>query len=273
MFKLRLMSTLVLLPLVIAGILFLPNLYIAIFSGAIISIAAWEWLHMTVLKNSKIRFILLAALIFLAISLLAIGIHPLWIYYFSLIWWLVAFIGICYYPDYTEIWHQHLFQPVVGLLLFLPGWLSFNTLHDQRHGPIYVLLGCALIWGADIGAYCFGRLWGKTKLAPTVSPNKTIAGLYGAFLTGFVIMLLFYITVKPNFNLFGAIWLALVTVGFAVIGDLFESMLKRIYGVKDSGNIIPGHGGMFDRLDSMVAAFPVYFLGLQILRHLGEMQL
>lgn len=264
MFKLRLISTLVLLPLVIAGILYLPSVYIAILSGVVISIAAWEWLHMALRKNSKIRFILLTALIFVAISLQAIHFQPMWFYYFSLIWWVIAFIGICYYPSYTNIWHRSLVQPLVGLILFLPGWLAFNAIHAQSRGPILVLLGCALIWGADIGAYCFGKLWGKSKLAPHVSPNKTWAGLYGAFVSGIIIMLLFHYFFKPGFNIYAALWVAVMTVGFAVIGDLFESMLKRIYGFKDSGKLIPGHGGMFDRIDSLLAAFPIYFLCLEI---------
>lgn len=268
MFKLRLISALVLLPMVIAGILYLPTLYLQILSGVAIAIAAWEWLHMSVLKDSKTRFLLLAALIFLAISLLVINIHPLWLFYFSLIWWLLAFVGICYYPAYTKIWHEFLIQPIVGVILFIPAWVAFVNLHAQKNGPVFVLLGCTLIWAADIGAYCFGKLWGKNKLAPVVSPNKTWEGLFGAFITGTLVMLVFWVWYKPKFGIFAAVWLAVITVGFAVIGDLFESMLKRVYGVKDSGNLIPGHGGMLDRIDSMLAAFPVYFLGLELLHNM-----
>ncbi len=265
MFKLRLITTIILLPLAIAGILYLPTIYIAVLSGIVIAMAAWEWLNMVLLKDTKTKFFLLVALIALTASLLVVGIYPI-LYYFALIWWVLAFIGICYYPKYAEIWKQFLFQPVVGLVLFVPSWMAFNTLHEQFNGPVWVLLGCALIWGADIGAYCCGRLWGKAKLAPAVSPNKTRVGLYGAFITGLVIMSLFYYTFQPPISLRLLLLLSVVTVAFSVIGDLFESMLKRIYGVKDSGKIIPGHGGVLDRIDSMLAAFPAYFIMLEVIQ-------
>lgn len=267
MFKLRLLSALVLMPLVIAGILYLPNSYIAVLSGIAFAIAAWEWIHMTVLKASPIRFLLLISLIAVALSILYAGFHDTWIYYLSLVWWVCSFIGICYYPKGSEIWRQVLLQPFVGLLLFVPAWLAFISLHAQAYGPIWVLLGCALIWGADIGAYCCGKLWGKTKLIENVSPGKTWAGFYGALITSCLIMVGFYFWFEPDFSLISAVWLALITVLFAVVGDLSESMLKRVYGFKDSGNIIPGHGGMYDRIDSMLAAFPIYIVGLQILQN------
>ncbi len=268
MFKLRLLSTLLLLPLVIAGILFLPNVYVAIGSGVVFMVAAWEWLHMTVMKTSKIRFVLLLSLIVVAFSLLFVGFSQIWLYYLALLCWIGGFIGVCFYPRGTILWHDFFILPFVGLLMFVPSWLAFNSLHAQLpYGPEMVLLGCALIWGSDIGAYCCGKLWGKTKLAPHVSPGKTWAGFYGALGTGCLVMLGFYWWLEPSFTIIQALVLAVVTVIFAVIGDLVESMLKRIYGFKDSGNIIPGHGGAYDRIDSMLAAFPVYFLGLQILQN------
>lgn len=272
MFKARLISTLILLPAAIAGILFLPTGIVAIGSGVIFGIAAWEWLHITLARRTNVRFILLAALIIFAASLIIIGINPLWLYYFALMWWLAAFCGICYYPKYEKIWKQYQLQPFAALLMFIPAWLAFNSLHARTNGPIWVLLGCALIWGADIGGYCFGKLWGKTKLIPKVSPNKTWVGLYGGYFTSGLIMWFFYNWFKPQFSLCFAFWLAMITVSFAVIGDLFESMIKRLYGVKDSGKLIPGHGGVFDRVDSMLAAFPVYCLGLDILQNLCAMR-
>lgn len=269
MFKLRLLSTVVLVPLVIAGILLLPGMYIAIGSALVFAVAVWEWLQMTVLKDSKlIRFLLLISLFAVAYSLLATGFSPNWLYFLSIVWWGVALFGVCYYPRGTELWRDFLFQPLIGLIMFVPAWLAFNSLHAKLvYGPQLVLLGCVLIWGSDIGAYCFGRLWGKSKLAPHVSPGKTWAGFYGALFTGSLVMIIYYISFKPSFGFWGGICLALITVLFAVIGDLVESMLKRIYGFKDSGNLIPGHGGMYDRIDSMLAAFPIYYLGLQILQN------
>lgn len=272
MFKARLISTLILLPVAIAGILFLPTWVVTFGSGIVFALAAWEWLHITLSRRAKVRFILLLALIIFAVSMVIIRVNPLWLYYFALMWWLLAFCGICYYPKYEKAWKQYGLQPVAALLMFIPPWLAFSSLHGLEDGPVWVLLGCALIWGCDVGAYCFGKAWGKTKLVPKVSPNKTWVGLYGGYFTSGVIMWVFYRWYEPEFSLCFAFWLCVVTVTFAVIGDLFESMIKRIYGVKDSGKLIPGHGGVFDRVDSMLAAFPVYCLGLDILQNICVMR-
>lgn len=266
MFKLRLLSTVLLLPVAIAGILYLPSLYIAVISGIIFAMAAWEWLYMAISNTFQIRLMLLVSLIFIAISFFSVNINAMWPYYVALIWWLCAFVSICYYPRYAQLWKQTSVQPIICLIMFVPAWLAFNTLYHQFK-PVWVLLGCALVWGSDIGAYCFGKLWGKSKLAPKVSPGKTWAGLCGAYISGMIIMLLFYVLLQPMFSVFAALCLAIATISFAVVGDLFESMLKRIYGFKDSGNIIPGHGGVYDRIDSLLAAFPVYFLGLCIVHN------
>jgi len=268
MFKLRVLSALVLLPLVVIAILKLPTVYVAVASGLFFALAAWEWLNMTVLKSMSVRLFLLLMLCVVAYSLLSSGIPVEWVYWLSLIWWIWGFIGICYYPRGAKIWRYVLLQPFVGLVLFVPAWLAFNELHATEQGPIWVLLGCCLIWGADIGAYCSGKLFGKTKLVESVSPGKTWAGLYGALAAGCLIIAIFYYWYNPDFSLIYAIWLALITIILSVIGDLVESLLKRVYGVKDSGNLIPGHGGAFDRIDSMLAAFPIYVLGLQIIQNL-----
>lgn len=272
MFKRRLLSTLILLPLVILAILFLPNIYMQIASGIVVSIAIWEWLHMTVLKNSKVRFVLLAITIIFAASIIYIRFNPIWIYYFSLLWWIVAFIGICYFPKYIQFWQQDILQPITSIIVFIPAWIAFNSLRACYDGPIWALLGCFLVWSSDIGAYLFGKLFGHKKLIPQVSPNKTWAGLYGGFTCSITLMLIFYFWYKPIFSWYYAVWLALVTVVFAVIGDLFESMLKRIYAVKDSGKLIPGHGGMFDRIDSLLAAFPIYYICLDLLQNICILQ-
>lgn len=274
MFKLRLISVLILIPLVVLAILYLPSVYIAIGSGLMFALAAWEWLKMTVPKSPRMRILLLSLLILLAYNLLYAGLPVAWIYWFALLCWSCGFIGICYFPRGTDIWRQVMRQPLTGMIMFVPGWVAFNQLHSfSPEGPTWVLLGCSLIWGADIGAYCAGKLWGDTKLAPNVSPGKTWAGFYGALFSGALIMSVFYILFKPDFSYIYAIWLAMLTILFAVIGDLVESLVKRVYGFKDSGNIIPGHGGMYDRIDSMLAAFPIYMLGMQIIFNLRIMSL
>lgn len=270
MFKLRLISAIVLIPLVVLGILKIDSGYMAFASGVVFGCAAWEWIQMTVKVNSIARLILLAAFIAVAWSLYIAGFSISWMYWLSLCWWAIAFIGILYFPKGKELWKSLFLQPLVGLIMFVPAWVAFNQLHQQSAvGPVWVLLGCVLVWGADIGAYCTGKLFGKTKLLPKVSPGKTIAGFYGAIITGIMVMLAFYMIFKPQLSLVYLLWLALATVLAAILGDLVESMLKRVCDYKDSGALIPGHGGMYDRLDSMLAAFPVYVLGLQLLQNVS----
>lgn len=273
MFKLRVLSALVMLPLVIVAILFLPTIYIAVASAFVFSLAAWEWLSMTEIKQRITKIILLSLLISVGLYLYVVSTHREYVYVLSVIWWLCGFVGICYFPRGKQIWQQGTLQPFIGLVMFVPAWLAFNQLHSQPQGPLWVLLGCSLIWGADIGAYCCGKLWGNTKLIEKISPGKTWAGFYGALGAGCLIMLGFYYFLRPEFNWVHAIWLALVTVLFSIIGDLVESLIKRVYGAKDSGTLIPGHGGVYDRIDSMLAAFPIYVLGLQILQNLRIMAL
>ncbi len=270
MFKLRLISAIVLIPLVVLGILKMDTGYMAFASGVVFGCAAWEWIQMTVKVSSIARLVLLAAFVAIAYSLFSAGFSISWMYWLSLCWWAIAFIGVLYFPKGKQIWKALFLQPLVGLIMFIPAWVAFNQLHKQGPtGPVWVLLGCLLVWGADIGAYCAGKLFGKTKLIPQVSPGKTIAGFYGAILTGLAMSALFYWIFKPALPLVYLLWLGLATVLAAVLGDLVESMLKRVYDYKDSGALIPGHGGMYDRLDSMLAAFPIYVLGLQVLQNVS----
>lgn len=274
MLKLRIISAFILLPIVITAILKLPSAYVAVASGVVFAAGAWEWLSMIGIKHQALRAVLLLLLMLVAYSLLATGLNVVWVYWLALSWWLLGLVGICYYPNGKRWWQVIALQPFIGLIMFVPAWLAFNQLHSTAvTGPQLVLLGCALIWGADIAAYFTGKLWGKDKLIEQVSPGKTWAGFYGAVVSGCIIMSGYYVLYKPQFNYIYAIWLGLLVVVFAVIGDLVESLFKRVYGVKDSGKLIPGHGGVFDRIDSMLAAFPVYMLGLQVIQQLRIMDL
>jgi phosphatidate cytidylyltransferase len=128
---------------------------------------------------------------------------------------------------------------------------------------VYVMFALCLIWAADSGAYFIGKYFGKHKLAVKISPKKTVEGLLGGILFAFVTALIFALIAKVPFNKW-LYWsgLVLITVLFSVLGDLFESMLKRRANVKDSGSLVPGHGGVLDRIDSLTAALPVFTLGL-----------
>jgi len=145
----------------------------------------------------------------------------------------------------------------VGLL-----FASFILVRGLPEGNKIVLLVCCSVWGADIGAYYAGRTFGKHKLAPAISPGKTIEGLFGGILLGFVAAWLFSAYLLPGADVVMIIAAGLIGSVIGPIGDLSESLLKRYFGVKDSGNIMPGHGGALDRLDALMFAMPVYYVFL-----------
>jgi phosphatidate cytidylyltransferase len=156
---------------------------------------------------------------------------------------------------------------VAGLFATIPAWIALSKLHAEPHrGPAWALLALLLVWGADTAAYFTGKRFGKVKLSPQISPNKTIAGVYGAIGCGALLAgVAGWLLDVRGVALVALIALGLVTVLASVIGDLFESLIKRQAGVKDSGTLFPGHGGMFDRLDGVFAAMPVFALGKALL--------
>lgn len=156
-------------------------------------------------------------------------------------------------------------KSTIGICIFVPFALSLNIL-QTKFGAGYVLYVLALIWANDIGAFFAGTAYGKYLLAPTVSPKKTLEGLYGGIVLGIVVIICggFFL------NIHGIRWSLWIMLGmvvslWSVIGDLFESMLKRQAKVKDSGNLLPGHGGIYDRIDSLVAAVPLFTAGLLLI--------
>lgn len=153
-----------------------------------------------------------------------------------------------------------------GLSVLVPAWSALGHVQAAPSGATSVLLLLGIIWSADIAAYYFGRAFGRTKLCPVVSPGKSVQGA----VAGITAAVLLALAVAALQNLpyaamvrFGG--LVAVTAALSIVGDLFESMIKRSANRKDSGTLLPGHGGVLDRIDSLTAAAPVYLLGL----HLG----
>jgi len=141
-----------------------------------------------------------------------------------------------------------------------------NAIHAEHNGAEWLLYGLMLVWVADIGAYFSGKRFGRHKLAPAISPGKTLEGLYGA-----VVAVCVYTVIAANYfgldiaNTVFLLVLAVILTLVSVAGDLFESVLKRERGVKDSGTILPGHGGILDRIDSVLAAMPVFMAGRELI--------
>ncbi|MES9871768.1 MAG: phosphatidate cytidylyltransferase, partial [Candidatus Sedimenticola sp. 6PFRAG7] len=157
-------------------------------------------------------------------------------------------------------------KSLLGVFVLVPAWAALVMIHGYgEKGPMLLLFSLTLTWVADSGAYFAGRRWGRVKLAPAISPGKTREGVYGA-LAGSVLWGLLLAWYAPELGPLPilVIFCLLVCV-ISVIGDLFESLLKRQAGIKDSGNLLPGHGGVLDRIDSMTAVAPVFAFGLLLL--------
>ncbi|MFA0549113.1 phosphatidate cytidylyltransferase [Vibrio splendidus] len=274
--KQRIITALILAPLVILGI-FELSLPTFILSLAVISLLGfWEW---TQFVESKSRYLALiptvvvSAASFAFIPFDAFSLNHLSSAHYTIltigsIWWVIASGMAVTYPKSMPAWKDSSFlRHAFGVLTLLPFFWSVVILRangidvDPYHGAKLVMFVCLLVWAADSGAYFSGKSFGKRKMAPAVSPNKTIEGLIGGIITAVIIAWIFADLFDIQFTSpLHMIVITLVTVVISVLGDLVESMFKRVSGVKDSSNLIPGHGGILDRIDSLTAAFPVFTL-------------
>ncbi|MFB2537736.1 MULTISPECIES: phosphatidate cytidylyltransferase [unclassified Acinetobacter] len=194
----------------------------------------------------------------------------LWILFWfaSIMVWLVSIYWVKRYPEYDG-WYNG-FLPIIGLILIVAAITAIFSLWHLS--PWWLMYAFLLVWGADSGAYFVGRKFGMRKLAPSVSPNKSIEGLIGGLVTSSMIIVMasiFWLDLK-GIAFVAFLILSLITVLASVLGDLVESMIKRRADVKDSGRIFPGHGGVLDRVDSLLAAAPVFAAGLYVLKLMGH---
>lgn len=269
MLKQRLLTAMVLIPLVVAGILALSTYHLSLILTAVMVGAAWEWSALMGLRGSMGRMLYtLAQGSLLPFSMQLFDGLPLIVLGSALLWWFVAMIWIGNSEgQVVESGTKEIFvQGVVGVLVLQSMWVALVDLHSNGvFGAQLLLYLMIIVWGADSGAYAAGRLWGKTRLAVQISPGKTWEGVYGAVAATLLIALLgvwwFGFT---GTIIVGFILLSIATVMFSIVGDLWESLLKRRRGVKDSGQILPGHGGIMDRIDSLTAAAPIFCLGAML---------
>jgi len=186
--------------------------------------------------------------------------HPLLL---GCVWWALALLWIQSYPQSALLWGARWLRLLMGLVVLVPTWVALTYLRALENGPWLIILMMAVVALADTGGYFVGRRFGKHKLAPAVSPGKTWEGFWGGF--GFNILLALLL----GLVLGGESWKVLLAIILpaslaSVLGDLLESMVKRHRGIKDSSALLPGHGGMLDRVDSLTAAAPVFALALLI---------
>lgn len=226
--------------------------------GLTVSIAAHEWLKL--MPDARSSRLYIVVVLLLAIGSILLPVLWPYIWAVAVVIWLNTAVWVKKYPSFTDWYVRPLV--ILGAVLLISAVVAIYAI--WLSSPWWLMYVFALVWGADSGAYFVGRLFGKHKLAPNVSPAKSIEGLVGGLLTTAIIVLLVaFVQLDLNTNaLIVFIGLSLLTVLASVQGDLFESMVKRKAGIKDSGTILPGHGGVLDRIDSILAAAPVFALGM-----------
>jgi len=287
--KTRMITALILAPLALAGVFFLPLQLFPLFVAAITLIGAWEWgaflpqKAQASLSNKLHRIIFSISLAILMASFMVLvpmdhiwsngQLHPIYeaALIIAIMWWCVSILLVFLYPKASNFWSDsEFYKGLFGQLTLIPFWIgmvalrSYGYHNDPMLGGVLIVSVFLIVWGADVGAYFVGKSIGKRKLMPNVSPGKTLEGMFGGLITA---MLAIFITESYFYNIevLPLLGLVLITAIVSVFGDLNESMLKRNSGIKDSGTILPGHGGILDRIDSLTAAIPVFALGYLLL--------
>ncbi|KWT02723.1 MULTISPECIES: phosphatidate cytidylyltransferase [Pseudomonas syringae group] len=259
MLKQRIITALILLPIALCGFFLLTGMYFALFIGVVVVLGAWEWARLAgfAAQSMRVGYAALVAVLLFFMYLLP-GLEP-WVLVAAVIWWSVATFLVLTYPDSSSHWASAACKLVIGLLILLPAWQGLVLIKQWPLGNWLILSVMVLVWAADIGAYFSGKAFGKRKLAPKVSPGKSWEGVYGGLVVSLGITAAVGVSRDWTVVQFIAALLgAAVIVFISVIGDLTESMFKRQSGVKDSSNLLPGHGGVLDRIDSLTAAIPVF---------------
>lgn len=260
MLKQRVVTAAILAPLVLAGLFSLSGGAFALLIGVVVLLSAWEWANLAGIERPALRlgYMLALALLMLAgwFGGAAYAAWPLWL---AAIGWLANLYWVARYPARSDQWRAPAVRLAMGLWVLLPCWVGFIQLRESGvEWLLYVLL---LVWLADTGAYFAGRRFGRRKLAPRVSPGKSWEGVYGGLVASALLALGFI--AWTDIGRGEGAWLVVATLMVtlvSVLGDLLESMLKRLRGLKDSGNLLPGHGGVLDRIDSLTAAVPLFAL-------------
>lgn len=276
MLKHRFITALILLPIVISAVFLSSTLCFAIVTLMICLLAAWEWGRLAGLTVFSQR---IGLIIFFSIFLISLllnfltdqsSIHFLpfgfsLLIWLSLGWWIIALILVLTYPNSAVFWqHSSFLRIIFGILTIIPFFCGMLALRqytyeqDHKIGIVWLFYLMLLVWGADSGAYIFGKRFGKHQLAPKISPGKTWEGLIGGLLVSTLISLLFAYYFPLGITYQKLFICSVISVFASILGDLTESMFKRQVRIKDSGYLIPGHGGILDRIDSLTAAVPVF---------------
>ncbi len=291
----RIITALVLAAVVILAVFELPTIYFSLFIAVITLAAAWEWLDLTGIDKLSNKLLFLASLVLpmLGVTYWTVFLELMgellewpeiknysdaleWLVIAPVLFWILMMTLIRQAsPQLLSMQIKPSVERFIGWLVLLSAWMFLSKLRAY-YGSSMVLYFLALIWFADIAAYFVGKKWGKDKLAPEVSPGKTVQGMYGALGSAVISA----IALRLYYGLSGLdqegselvilmaidlIILSVLTVLVSIYGDLFFSLMKRRKGVKDSGSLLPGHGGILDRIDSVIAAAPFFYAGIVLI--------
>ncbi|MFC5578614.1 phosphatidate cytidylyltransferase [Lysobacter niabensis] len=277
MTKTRLLAALIMAPVAIAAILLLSTPWIVALAAVVFLAGLWEWFELAEIEDTLARTVLLVAHLALMVAIVWASRSTSGYSYvlfqlasvIGVVWWLLALLWLRHYDFASnhESWARF-FKLAAGALAIIPAWCALAWIHaGEPNGHVWLFTALAIVWAADSAAYFAGRHFGGTlfkgrKLAPRVSPNKTIEGLAGGVVAGVLVGIGGSLLAGASGAQVPLVALvALAATLASVVGDLYESLLKRHAGVKDSGHLIPGHGGILDRIDGVVAALPVFALG------------
>ncbi len=268
MSRTRILTGLVLAPAAIAGVLLLPTPWLAFVAAVLMLAGLWEWTRLSGISAvvPRLAYVSANALLMAAVAwaagpnLFALKAAAL----MGVGWWLLALAWLWRFEfGQTDRGRFRMLKLAAGSLAAVPAWAALVWLHQlPDHGPRWALFAVMLVWAADSGAYFVGVRLGRHKLAPRISPNKSWEGFWGGLAGASLVAVAAVKMLGLGWSdLPALVFLTVVAAMMSVAGDLFESLLKRHSGHKDSGRLIPGHGGMLDRLDSLLAALPVFMVG------------
>lgn len=270
MLKQRIITAIILAVVFLAALFKLPLPLFSAFIATIVLIAAWEWANLSGLSKIWQR----SAYVGLIASVLAFSAFVTHnfdghdddvskaILMVGCLWWAVALLWVQSYPGSAVLWGSRWFKAIMGMAVLIPTWLAFSYLRAQSSGAWLILIVVLIVACADIGAYFSGKALGKHKLAPAVSPGKSWEGFWGGMVS--CVLLAVAIAYLANVSLITTLAIIIPAGLASVLGDLLESMVKRQRGIKDSSRLLPGHGGVLDRVDSLTAAAPVFALAMSL---------
>ncbi len=259
MLKQRIITAVILVAVLSGVVLVLPPPAALITLTLIISLGIWEWSQFLTAKSLLWRLLYVVVVLTLIVGLWFYSFQPgalQLVLQISLAWWLVAFVWVTRFPTAIPVG----VTVISGILVLGPAWLALSRLLVAENGLGWIVFILLLVWATDIGAFAVGKLFGRIKLIPRVSPGKTWEGAIGGVAVAAIVA--FAGAMFFQQDLLSFVSLCLAASAISIVGDLIVSIFKRHAGLKDSGEIFPGHGGMLDRIDSICSAAPVFVLGL-----------